>query len=393
MSQQTLEKNNGLALPYAGWFVIDVDLILITPLLVPVAAHFQAGLGTVTLALTAYLLLFGIMQPIYGLISDAAGRVRVMRVGLVGLCLGNLLAALAPSVGVLILGRAFAGAFAAALVPVTVAYVGDRVAPERRQRAMAGLMSISAIGVGAGTVSAGVLADLVNWRAAILLVSLMAAVLAVLYKKLPETLTPQASRPVALNRLGQVFRSGWFRFLTLFAFFEGAAMVGFYNFFSSALQVHGNSVAIAGIVTGAYGVGAVGGGLIVRTLDTRASAAALFGGGCALLFLGYLIPALSQTVAGILAASLLSGMALAVAQSTVQAWTIEASPPEVRGTAASVVASAVFTGAALSTAAVGGLAAAGDFALLFGIAALVTLPVTVVGALARARFARNASSA
>ncbi|WP_214408503.1 MFS transporter [Sphaerisporangium fuscum] len=388
MSQLQTREKNGLALPYAGWFVIDVDLILITPLLVPVAAHFGADLATVTLALTAYLLLFGIMQPIYGLVSDSVGRVPVMRVGLAGLCAGNLLAALAPNIGLLIAGRALAGAFAAALVPVTVAYIGDRVPFERRQRAMAGLMSVSALGVAAGTVSAGVLTDLLSWRAAILLVSVLALVLGLLYGRLPESLPPGTSRPFALGRVGQVFSSGWFRFLTVFAFVEGAAMVGFYNFFSAALQVHGSSVALAGVVTGSYGLGAVGGGLIVRALDSKVPAAAMFGGGCLLLCVGYLVPSLTQSVAGILVASLLSGMALAVAQSTVQTWTIEASAPDVRGTAASLVASSVFTGAAVSTAAVGGLAAAGDFRTLFAIAAAVTLPVTIVGAVARARFAR-----
>ncbi|WP_189165857.1 MFS transporter [Sphaerisporangium melleum] len=376
-----------MAIPYAGWFLVNANVIMITPLLVPVAGHFHTGLATVTLALTAYLLLFGVMQPVYGLISDAAGRVRVMRLGLAGVALGNLVAALAPSVTVLIIGRGLAGAFAAALAPVTVAYIGDRVPPERRQPVMAGLMSVAAIGTGAGTISAGVLADLLNWRAAILAITVAAAVLSYLYGRLPETLPAQARRPVAFDRLGQVLRSGWLRFLTAFAFFEGASMVGFYNFFSSALQVHGRNAAIAGIVTGSYGLGAVIGGLAVRWLP-RTTAASMFGGGCGLLFLGYLAAAVSQTIPAILAAGLLAGMALSVAQSTIQTWMIEASPPEVRGTAAAVVASAVFTGAALSTAAVGGLAAGGQFRLLFGIAALWTLPIAIIGAFARARFSR-----
>ncbi|MET8157835.1 MFS transporter [Sphaerisporangium sp. NPDC005289] len=387
MAQQTLEKN-GMAIPYAGWFLVQANVIMITPLLVPVANHFHVGLAAVTLALTAYLLLFGVMQPFYGLLSDSAGRVRVMRLGLAGVSLGNLIAALAPNVALLITGRAVAGAFAAALAPVTVAYIGDRVPPGRRQRVMAGLMSVAAIGTATGTISAGVLNDLINWRAAIFLVAAGAAVLAALYGRLPETLAVKTSGRDALRRLGQVFRGGWFRFLTIFAFFEGAAMVGFYNFFSSALQVHGKNAAIAGIVTGSYGLGAVVGGVIVRSIDSRVTAAGLFGGGCTLLLGGFLAAAFSQTIPAILAAGLLAGMALAIAQSTIQTWMIEASPPDVRGTAAAVVASAVFTGAALSTAAVGGLAAGGQFRLLFGIAALVTLPVTIVGALARARFSR-----
>lgn len=383
-------EKSGLAMIYAGWFLIDVDLIVITPLLVPVARDFEANLGTVTLALTAYLLLFGLMQPVYGNYSDSVGRVRVMRIGLAGVFVANLLAAFAPNVALLVVARGAAGAFAAALVPVTVAYVGDRVAPELRQRAMAGLLSISALGVAAGTIGGGLLADLVSWRAAIGLVAVGALVLAVLYGRLPEAFVPEAGRPIVLSRVREALRAGWMPFLVVFAFVEGAPMVGFYNFFNAALQVHGSAAMVTGLVTSSYGVGAVAGGLLVRAVHARTSAAAMFGGGTTLLLMGYAIAAYSPTIPGILAASVLAGMALSVAQSTIQDWTIEAAPLRVRGTASSLVACAVFTGGAVSTAAVGGLVAAGDFRLLFGIAAAVTLPVVVAGVLGRARFTRSA---
>jgi len=72
---------------------------------------------------------------------------------------------------------------------------------------------------------------------------------------------------------------------------------------------------------------------------------------------------------------------------------LAATPPPVRGTAASLIACSVFTGAAVSTAVVGGLAGHGDFGALFGVAALVTFLVAVVGTLARARFARTSEPA
>jgi MFS family permease len=382
-----------IAVLCTGFFLLDFDLVVINPLLVPVSKDFGVSLGTATLALTGYLLLFGVMQLVHGSVSDVVGRVRVLRTAFVGLGVANLVAGLAPDVVVLIVGRSVAGAFAAAIIPVTVAYVGDRVPMERRQRTMATLLSVSAVGAASATLVAGVLTDLVSWRPPILVVALAAPVLALLYGRLPEVSTPGAEWTGVWHRFAQVLGDRWFRFLIPFTFVEGAAMVGLFNFFNAALQRHGSSVLLSGLVTSAYGVAAIGGGAAVRVLDARASGAAMFGGGTLLLFLGYLTAALTQSIAGILVASVLSGLALAIGQSALQAWVLEAAAPPVRGSATALVACAVFTGAAVSTAAVGGLASGGEFGIVFGIAAAVTLPVSIVGTLARMRFARSARSA
>jgi predicted MFS family arabinose efflux permease len=378
-----------LAVLCAGFFVMDFDLLVMSTLLVPIAEDLGVSLGSVTLALTAYLLLFGLMQPMHGSLSDAFGPVRVMRVALVGMGLANLVAALAPSLELLIAGRAAAAAFAAALAPVTVAYVGHRVAAEHRQRTMAVVLSAGALGAASATLAAGLLADLVSWRPALGIVAVAAPLLAVVYGRMPDA-APAADRPGTLNRVGHVLGDPWLRFLLAFGLVEGAAMVGFINFFNAALQVRGDSVLLAGITTSTYGLAAVCGGVLVRALDTRLSGTVMFGSGTAVLFIGYLVASVNQSVATIVLACACSGVALAVGQAALQVWLLEAAAAEVRGTASALVASAVFTGAAVGTAAVGGLANAGDFGPLFTIAAAVTLPVVVVGTLARAQFGRSA---
>jgi predicted MFS family arabinose efflux permease len=72
-------------------------------------------------------------------------------------------------------------------------------------------------------------------------------------------------------------------------------------------------------------------------------------------------------------------------QSTFQTWATDV-VPEARGTATSLFATAIFAGAALATSGVAGLASANKYSTLFLIAALVTLPVLVVGSLARWRY-------
>jgi len=370
---------------YAGFFLIDFDLVVVNPLLVPVSHDLGTSLRTVTLALTAYLLLFGILQPAHGIVSDAVGRVPVLRVALLGIGVGNAIAALSPDVGTLIAGRSIAGAFGAALIPLTLAYVGESVPVEVRQRTMAGLLAVGALGTAASTVVAGALTELASWRLALVPVAVAGPVLALLYGRLPETVTRTAAR----TPLREILRGGWLRFLVAFAVVEGAAMLGFFNFFNAALQVHGHGVLTAGLVTSAYGLAALAGGALVGAVESKVSQAAMFATGGTLLCASFTVAAYRQSAAGILIASALAGIALSVGQSTIQTWGVEVARPGTLGTVASLVACAVFTGAAAGTAAVGGLATAGGFGRLFAVAAAVTVPVTVVGAAARVRFARG----
>ncbi|MFK8907857.1 MFS transporter [Streptomyces sp. YS-3] len=388
MSKRTTDAQD-MRLIYAGSFLGNFDRIVITPLLLPASKGLGVSLSSVTIALTAYLLLFGLMQPIHGLVSDVYGRVPVMRVALLGMCVADLVSALAPNLGVLILGRALAGASAAALLPVMVAYVGDRLPFAQRQRTVASVLAAGAVGTAAATVVAGVFTHLWNWRAAILLVAICSPLLVLAFGRLPEASAPAPSGTSVSARLGMVFRIGWFRFLVAFALFEGAAMLGFFNFLNTALQSGGHSVVYAGLVTGSYGLAAVVGGVAVRVLGRRVPAATHVAVGSALLGLGYLVCVPTQSMLTVLTASVLSGLAFALVQSTVQTWGTEVAPPQVRGIATSLVACAVYTGAALSTYLVSGLADDKHFGTLFAIAAAVTLPVALVGPVARARFSAS----
>ena len=87
----------------------------------------------------------------------------------------------------------------------------------------------------------------------------------------------------------------------------------------------------------------------------------------------------------ILTASVLAGGAYAFMQSTFQTWATDI-VPEARATATSLFATAIFAGAALATSGVAGLAGTHRYSNLFLIAALVTLPVLVIGSLARWRY-------
>lgn len=377
---------------YLGAFIAYGDRFLIGPVLVAVASDFDASLGAAAAVATFYLLAYGALQPVYGVLSDRLGRVRVMRGALAGVVAANVAAALAPGLGSLVAARAVAAAFAAALLPTSLVYVGDRVPFARRQQVIANVLGAGALGTVTATVGAGVLARYATWRVVFLVPAALALVDTVVLRRLPESRGTAAVGAGPLAQVRVVLGHPWAVFLIALALAEGAAMLGFLTFLAPALQSDGASSAAAGTVVAAYGVAVFAGLQVVkhglRWRGVRAPVLMATGGG--VLVGAYLVAAAGQGPANILVASLAIGVAFSSMHSSLQTWATEVAP-EARGTATSLFVTAVFVGASLAHTAVAGLAGDGRFAALFVAGAAVAAPVTVVAAVARARFASGAT--
>ncbi len=80
--------------------------------------------------LTAYLLSASIMTPILGRVGDMTGKKRVFVATLIALAVGSLLAAVAPSIGVMIVARVIQG-FAGGMLPFAFGIIRDEFPAER----------------------------------------------------------------------------------------------------------------------------------------------------------------------------------------------------------------------------------------------------------------------
>src|SRR3954471_24391472 len=83
---------------------------------------------------TIYLLPATAGMPLYGKIADIKGRQFALRIAIAAHMAGSLICALAPSIAVLILGRAVQGIGGAGLSSVAVIVLGDVAAPKERGR-------------------------------------------------------------------------------------------------------------------------------------------------------------------------------------------------------------------------------------------------------------------
>ena len=170
-------------------FVSTLDRFVMPPMLVAIAADFDAPLASLVQVAGAYFLAYGLMQPAWGMITDRFGLVRTLRISLVLAAIATTSAAFTTSALALGCARALAGVAFGAAYPASLIYIGDTIAPRLRQREIARLMVGVAVGTSLGSAGAGVVAHTSSWRFAFLVTGVAALALAVALHALPEPTT------------------------------------------------------------------------------------------------------------------------------------------------------------------------------------------------------------
>jgi predicted MFS family arabinose efflux permease len=380
------ESRGGLRLLQLAAFFSSFDRFVVAPMLVTIAAALGASLAEVAATASLYYLLYGGMQPVWGMLSDRLGRVRVMRLTLFGAAVAGVLSAAAPNLAVLVAARALAGGLFAAVIPASLVYVGDSVGIDSRQKALADLMAASAVGTALATVVGGLAAYLDAWRLAFAAPALAGVALAVLLARLPEPKGFDAEgREGPLVQIGRVLGRPWAMVVVGIALVEGAVILGCLTFLAPSLESVGFSPAVAGLVVGLYGLAVLGWTQAVKLVANRLGAWALIFIGGGMLALGCASAAGGQSLASVSAAAVLIGGGFAFMHSTLQTWATEV-VPEARATVVSLFAAALFAGSGVSTTVAAPLAEAGSFDLLFALAAVVAIPLALFAGLARRRY-------
>jgi len=128
-----------------------------------------------------------------GAIGDRIGRRKLLMIGSVAFAASSLLAAFAPSAGVLVAARAILGIGGSTLMPSTLALVRTMFAdPAQRTKAMSVWSAVMASGVTIGPVVSGLLLDHFFWGSVFLInVPAMALLLVIAPTLLPESRSSQ----------------------------------------------------------------------------------------------------------------------------------------------------------------------------------------------------------
>lgn len=361
-------------------FVSSFDRFAVSPLLVLVAADLGVSFSQALVIASAYFLAYGVSQPVWGVLSDRVGRIRLMRSALVAAAVVGVVAALAPTLAVLVIARTLGGAFYGAIVPTSLTYVGDTVDEDHRQPALADLMAAIALGTALATALAGILADVVDWRVAFAIPAALAVLSVIGLSRVPES--HRESRTGILQTLRTALGDRWVRVVSALVFVEGAAVLGVLTLLAPALQSLGVGAAVAGLATAAYGVGVIVTTRMVRPLSRRLPMPGLMVIGGSATVLAFALLTLRLSIATVIVAAFLLGATWSFLHSSLQTWSTSVLP-QVRGTVVSLFAGFLFAGSAFGAWAGGLLGEHGEWRLLFAVTATVGLALTVAVVLSR----------
>ena len=129
-------ERSRLAVLFAGVLIAALDIAIVGPALPAIRTAFDVDARWLPATLSVYVLFYLVGTPLLGKRSDRRGRRRVFLESLAVFAVGSLLAAVATSFALLLLGRAVQAFGAAGLLPVASAVIAETVPLERRGRTL-----------------------------------------------------------------------------------------------------------------------------------------------------------------------------------------------------------------------------------------------------------------
>jgi len=387
----------------AGGAFIGMATARISDAMLPeLARAFAVSLADVAPVVSLFALTYGVMQLVYGGLGDRYGRLLILMIATFVSCLSSLAAALAVSLDHLVWARVLSGASTAAIIPLTLAWIGDVVPYAQRQATLAKVAAGTAAGLVGGQLAGGILSDTVGWRWAF---GLLAAICLLVGWRLVKEFKPHLKLVPASARMpgqGGFFRSVFgiprrpvARLVLLAAFCEGAFIFGLLAMIPAYLYgVHGMSLSAAGATLALFGVGG-----LVYTLSAGRWIATL--GELRLATLGglacggaYVLLAFVPSGIFALPLTLVAGFGFYMLHNTLQTNATQMAP-EARGIAVALFASALFIGQAGGVTLAAALVATdgGRVALVSGGVILMLLGLTFAVLMQRLRSRPRSASA
>jgi MFS family permease len=118
-------------------FVSAANLRVCDPLLPQIAGELAVSIGTAAAIVTAFAIAYGIFQIVVGPVGDARGKLPTVVIGSLWAGIATILCAAVTGLAPLVMLRFLAGAGAAAIIPLGVAWLGDVIPYDRRQAILA----------------------------------------------------------------------------------------------------------------------------------------------------------------------------------------------------------------------------------------------------------------
>ena len=321
------------------------------------AREFSVGLAQAAQVISVFAVVYGLCQLVYGPLGDRLGKFRIVVWATLGCSAGSVLAIFATSLDWLVLARMLVALGAAAIIPLSLAWIGDAVDYELRQETLARVGLGTTLGITGGQLIGGLFTDTLGWRWAFAFMTVLFGLVGLLLwrdgrrQRAEQSLAPSpvqppgvAIRPPYGRQALQILTGRWSRIVLIVALIEGASGFGVLAIWASHLHHElGLSLSAAGAVVALFGLGGMAYMAVARWLIPRLGEHDLARTGVTLLGLSSLVIAFTPSWGPSVPASLLAGFGFFMFHNTMQTNATQMAPAA-RGTAVSLFASFLFMG-------------------------------------------------
>ena len=177
-------------------FMAQLDLFIVNVALPTMARSFHnAPLSDLSWVLNAYAIAFAVLLVPMGRLADHFGRKRFLLLGVAAFTLGSAICAVAPSLPVMIGGRAVQAVGAAVIVPTSLGLLYPSFPKSEHSKVVGIWAGVGAVAAASGPTIGGLLVQ-VNWRL-IFLINLPIGIATIVagLRVLPEVRAQQERAP------------------------------------------------------------------------------------------------------------------------------------------------------------------------------------------------------
>jgi len=271
MENKNINKNSIVLLLGLAGFIVMADNWVVSPILPAIAGNLNVDIAKAGLLITAYMIPFGIFQIIFGPLADRYGKKQVIIFSIIMFSIATGLCALGSSLTNLAIYRGLTGIFAASVMPISLALIGDIFPMEERQQAIGTFMGISFLGQGLSMAIGGTIAYFLNWRGVFIAYAVLALIPTLLlisnYRKLPSEQNPNSE---ILKPYFKLLSNSKSLFTYLIVLLEGIFIIGSFSYTGAFIAeiYHYNYFSIGMILT-AFGITSVIGGRLSGKLSKK----------------------------------------------------------------------------------------------------------------------------
>lgn len=338
-------------------FASTSTIRVLDPALPQLALAFDITTGEAAKVVTVFAIAYGLMLFVFGPIGDRFGKYKTLSLATLACSVSSLLVALAPSFEWLLVARVVSAITGAAIVPLSMAWIGDHIPYEERQTTLAQFTIGTILGITSGQFIGGIFTDTVGWQGAFYFLAVLFLIVgSILWSQRHLAQEAPSSAPSSADAKGwraivmpvvTVLRVRWARVVVVTVLLEGALVFGVLSYIPTFLQErHGMSPSAAGATASLFAVGAFVYVFNAKWLVARLGEVPMVRLGGILICLCYVTYLFASGWGWALLASAVTGLGYYFVHAVLQTRATQMAP-SLRGTAVSLSSSCLLLGQAI----------------------------------------------